>query len=166
MGTPATGVLVETLLERGADGDEAEAEAAIDQLAAAQADEGLVIRDIWLLRLQALLAKAHGDKAAYANCGIATAIWRKSLASKDISTGPRRCHDQVRSVPVVHYQNPGSLRTNVVDFSNIASAAGPPHQPECRDLDQPSPCAGMCRLTGPSLGGPGVEAGVTEPSRI
>ncbi len=66
-GTPATGVLVETLLERGADGDEAEAEAAIDQLAAAQADEGLVIRDIWLLRLQALLAKAHGDKEAYAH---------------------------------------------------------------------------------------------------
>ena len=37
----ATGVLVETLLERGADGDVAEAEAAIDRLAAAPADEGL-----------------------------------------------------------------------------------------------------------------------------
>jgi hypothetical protein len=30
------------------------AEAAIERLAAAPADEGLVIRDIWLLRLQAL----------------------------------------------------------------------------------------------------------------
>ncbi len=55
------GVLVETLLDRGADGDVAEAEAAIERLAAAPADEGLVIRDIWLLRLRALLARAHGD---------------------------------------------------------------------------------------------------------
>ena len=28
-----------------------------------KADEGLVIRDIWLLRLRALLAQAHGDTA-------------------------------------------------------------------------------------------------------
>ena len=66
-GVPATGVLVETLLDRGADGDVAEAEAAIERLAAAPADEGLVIRDIWLLRLRALLARAHGDAAAYAD---------------------------------------------------------------------------------------------------
>lgn len=45
-GTPATGVLVETLLDRGPQGDLAEAEAAIERLAAAPADEGLVIRDI------------------------------------------------------------------------------------------------------------------------
>jgi hypothetical protein len=64
-GTPATGVLVETLLDRGADGDVAEAEATVERLAAAPADEGLVIRDIWLLRLRALLARAHGDAAAY-----------------------------------------------------------------------------------------------------
>ncbi len=61
----ATGVLVETLLDRGAEGDVAEAEAAIERLADAPADEGLVIRDIWLLRSRALLAKAHGDAAAY-----------------------------------------------------------------------------------------------------
>ena len=66
-GIPATGVLVETLLDRGADGDVAEAEAAIERLAAAPAEEGLVIRDIWLLRLRALLARAHGDTAAYAD---------------------------------------------------------------------------------------------------
>jgi hypothetical protein len=64
-GIPATGVLVETLLERGADDDVAEAEAAIERLAAAPTDEGLVMRDIWLLRLRALLARAHGDAAAY-----------------------------------------------------------------------------------------------------
>jgi hypothetical protein len=67
-GIPATGVLVETLLvERGADGDVAEAAAAIERLAAAPADEGLVIREIWLLRLRALLARAQGDDAAYRN---------------------------------------------------------------------------------------------------
>jgi class 3 adenylate cyclase len=62
---PATGVLVETLLDRGADGDVAEAEAAIERLADAPADEGLVMRDIWLLRLRALLARSHGDDARY-----------------------------------------------------------------------------------------------------
>jgi len=64
-GVPATGVLVETLLDRRADGDLAEVEAAIDRLAVAPADEGLVMRDIWLLRLRALLALARGDAAAY-----------------------------------------------------------------------------------------------------
>jgi hypothetical protein len=64
-GTPATGVLVETLLDRGAEGDVAEAKAAIERLAAAPADDGLVIRDIWLLRSRALLARAQGDEAAY-----------------------------------------------------------------------------------------------------
>ena len=81
---PATGVLVETLLDRGDDGDVAEAEAAIERLAAAPADDGLVIRDIWLLRLRALLARAHGDDATYRDSGIATAPWRHPLASRDI----------------------------------------------------------------------------------
>ena len=47
------------------EGDVAEAEAAIDRLAAALADKRLVIRDVWLLRMQALLARAHGDEASY-----------------------------------------------------------------------------------------------------
>jgi hypothetical protein len=64
-GVPATGVLVETLLARCADADLAEAEAAIERLAEAPADEGLAIREIWLLRLHALLARAHGDDARY-----------------------------------------------------------------------------------------------------
>jgi hypothetical protein len=51
-GVAATGVLVETLLDRGAESDVAEAEAAIERLAATSADDGLVIRDIWLLRLR------------------------------------------------------------------------------------------------------------------
>jgi hypothetical protein len=65
-GVPATGVLVQTLLDRGAESDVGEAEAAIERLAAAPTDEGLVIREIWLLRLRALLARARGDAAAYA----------------------------------------------------------------------------------------------------
>jgi hypothetical protein len=64
-GVAATGVLVQTLLDREVDGDVAEAEAAIERLAVAPADEGLVIRDIWLLRLRALLSRAHGDDIAY-----------------------------------------------------------------------------------------------------
>jgi hypothetical protein len=64
-GIPATGVLVETLLDRGDDGDVSEAEAAIERLAAATTDEGNVMRDIWLLRSRALLAQAHRDDAAY-----------------------------------------------------------------------------------------------------
>jgi class 3 adenylate cyclase len=61
----ATAILVETLLDRGAKGDVTEAEAAIERLAIARADEGLVMRDIWLLRMRALLARAHGDEEAY-----------------------------------------------------------------------------------------------------
>jgi class 3 adenylate cyclase len=64
-GIPATGILVETLLDRGAENDVAEADAAIERLASAPADEGLVMLDIWLLRLRALLARAHGDDARY-----------------------------------------------------------------------------------------------------
>jgi hypothetical protein len=59
----ATGFLVETLLERCARGDVQEAEAAIGRLAA-RGDEGLVVRDVWLLRLRALLARARGDEAS------------------------------------------------------------------------------------------------------
>jgi adenylate cyclase len=56
--SPTTAFLVETLLDRGADGDAAEAEAAIARLAALPAD-GSVIREVWLLRLRAVLARAH-----------------------------------------------------------------------------------------------------------
>jgi hypothetical protein len=64
-GISATGVLVETLLHRRTDADVAEAEAAIERLAAASADDDLVVRDIWLLRMRALLARARSDEQAY-----------------------------------------------------------------------------------------------------
>ena len=44
----------------------AEAEGAVERLATAQTDDGLVMREVWLLRLRALLAKALGDVAEYA----------------------------------------------------------------------------------------------------
>lgn len=60
---PVLGVLVETLLDRGTDGDVAEAEAAIVRLAATPADEGLALREIWLLRLRALLVRAQAHRS-------------------------------------------------------------------------------------------------------
>jgi hypothetical protein len=57
----ATSVLVVALLEHG---DVAEAESAIERLAAAPIDD-LVVRDVTLLRLRALLAQARGDEAPY-----------------------------------------------------------------------------------------------------
>jgi class 3 adenylate cyclase len=62
---PAMGLLVETLLDGGAVADIAEAEATIERLAAAATEDGLVIRDVWLLRLRALLARARGDDDTY-----------------------------------------------------------------------------------------------------
>jgi class 3 adenylate cyclase len=64
-GVPATAVLVETLLDHGADSDLTEAEAAIDRLAASPVGDGMIVGDIMLLRLRALLAHAHGDDAGY-----------------------------------------------------------------------------------------------------
>jgi hypothetical protein len=48
-----------------ADGDVAEAEAAIERLSAARTDDGLAIRAVTLLRLRALLARARGDDTGY-----------------------------------------------------------------------------------------------------
>ena len=60
-----TSVLVETLLERGAEGDLAEAQEACDRLANLWVDDGSAMREITLLRLRALLARARGDHVAY-----------------------------------------------------------------------------------------------------
>jgi class 3 adenylate cyclase len=60
-----TGVLVETLLDRGAEGDLAEAQEAFDRLAHLWADDGSAMREITLLRLRALLSRARGDDVAF-----------------------------------------------------------------------------------------------------
>ncbi len=64
-GVWATGILVETLLERGAEGDLADAQEATDRLVNLTADQDSAMLDIWLLRLRTLLARARGDDAAY-----------------------------------------------------------------------------------------------------
>jgi len=93
-GGPTTALLVEALLRRGKDTDLQDAQAAIDRLAAVSTEPGFVMHDIWLLQLRALLARARGDEASYRDFRDATAAWRKRLASRDISPGPRRCHDR------------------------------------------------------------------------
>ena len=65
-GVPATGVLVETLLvSAGPTVTWPKPRPRSSRLADAPADDGLVIREIWLLRLRALLARARGDEDAY-----------------------------------------------------------------------------------------------------
>ncbi len=64
-GVFGAGVLVETLLDRGAEGDLSEAQEAIDRLANLRADQDSAIREITLLRLRALLARAQDDDVAY-----------------------------------------------------------------------------------------------------
>jgi class 3 adenylate cyclase len=59
-----TRVHVETLLERGTDGDLTEAQQAIDRLASLS-DDGSAMREITLLRLRALMARARGDDVTY-----------------------------------------------------------------------------------------------------
>jgi len=65
---PGTAVLVESLLRRGDTNDIAEAQAAVDRLAAVPTDPGFVLHEIFLLRLRALLARARGDEAGYSDC--------------------------------------------------------------------------------------------------
>jgi hypothetical protein len=63
-GVFGTGLLVETLLERGAEGDLAEAQQAIDWLANLP-DDGSAIVEITLVRMNTLLARARGDDVGY-----------------------------------------------------------------------------------------------------
>ncbi len=61
----ATSVLAEALLQRGGQGDFEDAQAAINRLAAVPTDPGFVLNEITLLRLRALLARAHGNETGY-----------------------------------------------------------------------------------------------------
>jgi hypothetical protein len=62
-----TGILVETLLERGAKGDLAEAREAFDRLANLRAEHDSAMLEITLLRLRVLLSRARGDDVAHRN---------------------------------------------------------------------------------------------------
>jgi class 3 adenylate cyclase len=61
---PPLAMFVETLVARGGEADLQEAQTAIERLAAAPNGE-MVDREIWGLRLRALVAGARGDAAAY-----------------------------------------------------------------------------------------------------
>jgi adenylate cyclase len=60
-----TNVLVETLLRRGRGGDIQKAQSAVDRLAAVEIEPGLVLYDIWALKLRAELAQARNDDVNY-----------------------------------------------------------------------------------------------------
>jgi adenylate cyclase len=62
---PATTALVEALLSRGSGADVMNACRAIDRLAAVPTEPGFVLHELPLLRLRALLARAHGDEPGY-----------------------------------------------------------------------------------------------------
>ena len=64
-GALTAAVLVEALRRRGRASDLHEARSVIDRLAAVPTDPGFVIHEVWLLRLRALLSKAHGDETAF-----------------------------------------------------------------------------------------------------
>jgi adenylate cyclase len=61
----ATNALVEALLKRGTDGDVREAQSAVDRLCTVEIEPGLVLYDIWTLKLRTMLAQAKGDDATY-----------------------------------------------------------------------------------------------------
>ena len=88
-GVWGTGVLVETLLERGAEGDLAEAQEAIDRLANLPADK---IRRCARSRCCGCARCSPGPAATTSPTGTwwgAIARWRNRLASKDTSRWPR-----------------------------------------------------------------------------
>lgn len=61
----AVAALIDLLIRRGGAPDLAEAEAAIDRLAAVPTDAGFVLHELPLLRMRALMAQAYGDDVTY-----------------------------------------------------------------------------------------------------
>lgn len=78
-GAAGTAFLVEALLTRGGESDVAEAKRAIDRAAELPPHDGLVLRDLWLLRLRALLARAHKDEDEYRDLANRYRTMAKSL---------------------------------------------------------------------------------------
>jgi class 3 adenylate cyclase len=78
-GVWGTGVLVETMLERGAESDLAEAQQEFDRLANLRADHDSAMLEITLLRLRAQLARARGNGVAYRDLAIRYRAMAESL---------------------------------------------------------------------------------------
>ena len=85
-----TAVLVETLLARGAEGDLAETQSAIDWVARLPADEGLAMRDLTCCGCAPCWPAPAATTLPTASWRIAIALWRNRLASKDTSRWARR----------------------------------------------------------------------------
>ncbi|RDH79031.1 cyclase [Mycolicibacterium moriokaense] len=64
-GVPGTGIFIEALLQRGSESDLAEVQDEIARLADLAAEKRWAMLDVMVLRLRALLARAHGDDAAF-----------------------------------------------------------------------------------------------------
>ena len=60
----ATKILVETLLDRGADGDLQEAQAVIDRLTSLPTEPGFLLHELPLLWVRTRMAQMQGDHAA------------------------------------------------------------------------------------------------------
>ena len=84
------------MLDRADENDVGEAQEAIYRLANLAGDEGSAVRDIPLLQLRALLARAQGDDAAYADLrdlyrDMATSLgFEGHIAWAEAMTSPRR----------------------------------------------------------------------------
>jgi adenylate cyclase len=76
----ATMILVESLLQRGAEGDLQQAQGAIDRLAAVPCEPRFVLHELPLLRMRAFLAQAQGDKNGYVEQRDRYRAMAKSLA--------------------------------------------------------------------------------------
>jgi adenylate cyclase len=61
----AISILVEASVQRGTDSDLRAAQAAIERLEAVPVDPVFVMHEVQLLRMRALLARAHGDETGY-----------------------------------------------------------------------------------------------------
>ena len=81
---PATRVLVDVLLARGQESDIREAEVATERLAAViRPDTGLAMREVILLRMRALIARARGDEASFHDG------WSRYLGRRTVPRIPR-----------------------------------------------------------------------------
>jgi hypothetical protein len=106
----ATTTLVESLLRRGADGDVAEAQAAIDRLAAVPTDPAYVMHEVPLLRMRALLARAHGDEDGYRDSRIGIGRRPPTWVSKATSRRLRRCYNDGNGVRDVRDRTTGERK--------------------------------------------------------
>ena len=78
-GVWGSGVLAETLLVRGADGDLAEAQEVFDRLATFATQGGSTLLDITRLRLGALLARSRGEEATHRDLAVRYLAMAESL---------------------------------------------------------------------------------------